>query len=133
MARSGAVPGGFSLVEALIATFMIAVAALVLLPVTLNVALQSRRATVEGQLTAALGAEAEQVSMTDFDELEPGTKCFDFSNSHFPHTKCITVVELDSNRKRVTVIITPHDPHGVGPDTVVIERARRGRYNPLNP
>jgi len=133
MKRASTLSGGFSLVEAMVALVMIAVSAIILLPITWNIALQTRRTTVENQRTAVLGAEAENVSTIEYDELESGTTCFEFSNSDFPHTKCITVTELGGNRKRVTVVVTPHGGYGVGADTLVVERSRPGRYNPLNP
>ncbi|HWV57121.1 MAG TPA: hypothetical protein VNZ57_06585 [Longimicrobiales bacterium] len=132
-ARTGP-SAGFSLVEAMVALLMIAVSAVILLPITFDIALQTRRTTVENQRTATLNAEVENVSSIEFDALESGTTCVDFSNSHFPHTKCITVTELgNGNRKRVTVVVTPHNGYGVGADTVVVERSRPGRYNPLDP
>lgn len=124
---------GFSLAEAVVALVLVAVAAVLLLPITFNVALQTQQSAIIDQRTATLAAEAENAAVTDFDDLEPGTVCTEFSSSHFPHTRCVTVTDLGNNRKRVTIIVTPQNGYGAGPDTVVIERSRPGRYNPLNP
>jgi prepilin-type N-terminal cleavage/methylation domain-containing protein len=124
---------GFSLVEVLVAVLLVAIVMAGLFPVTFKVALQSRQANIVAQQSAVLEAELAALQLASYQSLAVGTTCESFSSSGFPHTKCVTVTETASNRKQVTVTITPTGGSGVEPASSVIERSRGGGANPLNP
>jgi prepilin-type N-terminal cleavage/methylation domain-containing protein len=121
---------GFSVIEVMVAIILLAIVLLGLAPVTLSMARQTRLATTVTQRTAALAGEVDRLTAVDYTALPAnGTACTDFSAAAFPHTKCITVADVNSKTKRVTVIVTP--VNGAGADTTVFERSKGGGNNPL--
>lgn len=120
---------GFSLIEVMVAIVLLAIVLLGLAPVTLSMARQTRLATTVTQRTAALAGEVDRLTAIDFMALPAaGTVCTDFSMSGFPHTKCITVTDVNSKTKQVMVILTPSN--GAAADTTIFERSK-GSSNPL--
>lgn len=130
--RSPGPRAGFSLVELLVAVVLVSIVMAGLFPVTFKVALQSRQANVTTQRDATAAAEVEKVTATAFTNLAAGTTCTTFSAAAFPHTRCVTVTDLSTSRKRVTVVITPLNGSGVEPDTSIVERSAGKSGNPLN-
>jgi prepilin-type N-terminal cleavage/methylation domain-containing protein len=121
---------GFSLVEVVVTIALLSIALASLAPLASRVARLSRRSTVEAQRTAILAGEVQRVEMVSFSSLSPGTSCSDFAHADFPHTECVTVADVDSQTKRVSIIVTPTD----GPaDTTVFDRSEGARDNPLSP
>ena len=123
---------GFTLIELLVAVVLLAVVMAGLFPVTFKVALQSRQANVRVQRTMTAAAEVGYLSSLPFASVAAGSSCTTFSAATFPHTKCVTVVDLNPTRKRITVIVTPLNGSGVGADTTVVERSAGKSGNPLN-
>jgi prepilin-type N-terminal cleavage/methylation domain-containing protein len=121
---------GFTLIEIMVTIVLMAIVLLALAPLTLQVARLSSMATVDAQRTAVLSGEVSRIEAEEFDDLPAGTSCVDFSSADFPHTKCTTVTDIDSETKRVTVIVTP--VNGGPPDTTVVQRSKKGGRNPLH-
>jgi prepilin-type N-terminal cleavage/methylation domain-containing protein len=134
--RTGAGPrrsdpaGGFSLIEILISMVLLAVMLVSLAPVTMRVARLSTGSTVATQRAALLAGEAQRLELATFSSLTAGTTCYDFSSAEFPHSRCVRITDVDATTKRVTLTVAPT----VGaPDSVTVEKAQGGRYNPLKP
>lgn len=123
---------GFSLIELLVSTVLVSVVMAGLFPITFKVALQSRQANVTTQRDATAAAEVERLTSATFATLTVGNTCTSFSAASFPHTRCVTVANLNANRKRITVIVTPLNGSGVTADTTVVERSLGKSGNPLN-
>lgn len=123
---------GFTLIELLVAVVLLAVVMAGLFPVTFKVALQNRQATVLSQRATTAAAEVDYQSSLDFATLAAGTTCATTSAAPFPHTKCVTIATVNTNRKRVTVVVTPLNGAGIGADTLVVERSAGKSSNPLN-
>lgn len=121
---------GFSLIEVMVAIVLLAVVLLSLAPVTLSMARQTRLATTITQRTAVLAGEVDRLTAVDFTSLPAvGTACTSFSLSGFPHTKCITVADVNAKTKQIMVIVTP--TNGAAADTTIFERSKGGGSNPL--
>lgn len=121
---------GFSMIEVMVAMVLLAIVLLGLAPITLSMARQTRLSTTITQRTAVLAGEVDRLTAVDFTSLPSvGTACTSFSMSGFPHTKCITVADVNSKTKRVTVIVTPNN--GAAADTTIFERSKGGGSNPL--
>ncbi len=121
---------GFSLIEVMVAIVLLAVVLLGLAPVTLSMARQTRLATTITQRTAVLAGEVDRLTALDYAALPAtGTTCTSFSMSGFPHTKCITVSDVNSKTKQLIVTVTPLN--GQGADTTIFQRSRGGGTNPL--
>lgn len=121
---------GFSMIEVMVAMVLLAIVLLGLAPITLSMARQTRLSTSITQRTAVLSGEVDRLTAVDFTALPAaGTTCTDFSASAFPHTKCITVVDVNAKTKRVVVVITPMN--GAAADTTTFERSKGGGNNPL--
>ena len=122
---------GFSLVEVMVTIVLIAIAMLSLVPVMLMVARSSTTATTLAQRSAVVTGEVERIEAVPFTTLAVGNTCTTFSSAAFPHTRCINITSVNSQTKRITIIVTPLN--GVRADTTVVERHKSGGYNPLNP
>lgn len=131
-AKPGTRQGGFTLIELLVSVVLVAVVMAGLFPITFKVALQSRHSNVIAQRDAVTAGEVARLTSAAFPTLATGTTCTTFSVASFPHTKCVTISSLNTNRKQITVIVTPLNGSGTKPDTTVVERSQGKSGNPLN-
>jgi prepilin-type N-terminal cleavage/methylation domain-containing protein len=121
---------GFSLIEVMVAIVLLAIVLLGLAPITLSMARQTRLSTTITQRTAVLSGEVDRLTAVDFSALPAvGTACTTFSSAGFPHTKCITVSDVNAKTKQVVVIVTPSN--GAAADTTIFQRSKGSGNNPL--
>lgn len=120
---------GFTLVEILVSIVLLTVMLASLAPTTMGIARLSTGSTITMQRAAVLAGEAQRVEMIRFDALAAGTTCYDLSSTDFRHSKCVTVADLNATTKRVTMVVTPT---GGVPDTLIVDRTKGARYNPLS-
>jgi prepilin-type N-terminal cleavage/methylation domain-containing protein len=126
--RSRTARGGFTLIEVMVSISLLGLTLVVMAPVTMRVARMSSVSTTSTQRTAVLAGEVQRLEQVDFDDLAAGTTCLNQTASDFPHWKCTRVTALNATTRRLVVTVTPA---GSSPDSLVFDKTRSSRYNPL--
>lgn len=127
--RSLSSRSGFTLVEVMVAVVILGITALSLAPLMLRSARSATGVSGGAYQTALMSTEVGRLNALPFSVLTAGTTCVTVSAQPFPHTRCTTVADVSSTRRRVTLIITPSANPLVKPDTVIFDRT----YAPPNP
>jgi Tfp pilus assembly protein PilV len=122
---------GVSLVEVLIAITLMTIVLTALSGLSFQAARQTTQLAGDGYRQGVLIQESNRVTATPFANLPALTGCTTQAGGTFPHTRCTTVTNLSTTRRRVRIIVTPAQP-GVRPDTAVIDRTNPPTVNPLS-
>jgi prepilin-type N-terminal cleavage/methylation domain-containing protein len=122
---------GVSLVEVLVALTLMTVVLTALSGLTFRAARQTNQLSGGGYRQGVLVQETNRLTAEPFANLPALAGCVTEAGGVFPHTRCVTVTNLSSTRRRATIIVTPAQP-GVRPDTVIVERTNPPVGNPLS-
>lgn len=122
---------GVSLVEVLVAITLMTIVLTALSGLSFQAARQTTRLSGDGYRQAVLMQESNRVTATPFASLPGLAGCTTENGGAFPHTRCVTVTNLSTSRRRVQIVVTPTQP-GVRPDTTVIDRTNPPTVNPLS-
>lgn len=123
--------GGFTLVEVLVSMTILSVASLSLGTLLFRVARQAGATSSAAYQTAAVQGALAQYDVLPFDQLTAVTTCVTVTDPAFPHQRCVTIVNLTSKAKTVTVTITPSGNGVLQPIFTTIKRTISGNGNPL--
>jgi prepilin-type N-terminal cleavage/methylation domain-containing protein len=124
--------GGFTLVEVLVSMTILAVASLSLGTLMFQAARQAHATSGAAYQTAAIAGALGQYDVLPFDQLVAGTTCITVNDPEFSYERCVTVVNVNSKVKTVTVVITPSGNSVLQPVSSTIRRTISGNGNPLN-
>jgi prepilin-type N-terminal cleavage/methylation domain-containing protein len=123
--------GGFTLVEVLVSMTLLSIASLSLGTLMFQAARQAHATSGAAYQTAAVASALGQYDVLPFDQLVAGTTCTTVNDPEFPHERCVTVVNVNSKAKTVTVVITPSGNSVLEPVSTTIRRTISGNGNPL--
>ncbi|MEX2527057.1 MAG: prepilin-type N-terminal cleavage/methylation domain-containing protein [Gemmatimonadota bacterium] len=123
--------GGFSLLEVMVAITLLAVILTALTGASFSLVRYSQISGGMVQRGAAAAEFAGYLTSAPWDSLPTASECTSVADPGFPHDRCVTVVELNPNAKRFTVIIVPANTH-IPPDSSVVQRGKGGGGNPFN-
>jgi prepilin-type N-terminal cleavage/methylation domain-containing protein len=123
--------GGFTLVEVLVSMTLLSVASLGLGTLLFKAARQAGATSSAAHQTAAVSGELARLDVLPFDQLLAGTTCVTVSDPAFPYERCVTIVNLNSKAKTVTVTINPAGNGLLQPISTTIKRTISGNGNPL--
>jgi prepilin-type N-terminal cleavage/methylation domain-containing protein len=122
---------GFTLAEILVSMTILSVASMALGNMLFRAARQAGATAALGQQTAALSTSVNQFGALPFDQLAAGTTCTAITNP--PGTRCVTVNNVSSKVKQVTVVVTPSGNPLLHPITTTFTRTISGNGNGSNP
>lgn len=122
---------GFSLVEVVVALTLFAVLMSTLAVATIPVVRGATRGVASAQRAAALMRKLNQLEVLSFDSLPGRAGCASVGAPTYPRTECVRVVNVSSQLRRVTILVTPSDTL-FRPDSVSFHRAKAVSANPLN-
>jgi hypothetical protein len=88
----------------------------------------TREAAAAGYQSAAATSAAAWVQMLPWDSIDDGIGCVDLTSGQLEYSRCMSVQNLGSKRKRVSVVISPTGVLTAQPETVVVER-----HKPISP
>jgi prepilin-type N-terminal cleavage/methylation domain-containing protein len=122
---------GFTLVEIVVAMTILSVVMVTLAGLTFQTARRSISAQGNDQRQAVVMQQLNQMAAVPYDSLGAGsyTGCTTITAS-FGYTRCLTMTQVNTNLRRMTIIITPTQPLWRA-DTVRVER-KKPPVNPLN-
>ena len=123
--------GGFTLVEILVSMTILSVASLSMGSLLFQAARQAGATSAGAQQSAAVQGTMAQYDVVPFDQLVAGTTCVTVNDPAFPHERCVTIVNVNSKAKNVTVTITPSGNGLLQPVSTTIKRTISG--NAVNP
>lgn len=123
--------GGFTLVEILVSMTILSVAALSMGSLLFQAARQAGATSSAAYQSAAVQGGLAQFDVVPFDQLVAGTTCVTVDDPAFPHEKCVTIVNVNSKAKNVTVTINPAGNGILQPVSTTIKRTISG--NAVNP
>jgi prepilin-type N-terminal cleavage/methylation domain-containing protein len=133
MTRSSSLtsPGGFSLIEIMVAMVILSMTALSLAPLMIRASRTARGADAMLYEQAVISTEVGRMNALPWAALSPGTACLTSAALPLPHTRCTTVTSVTAKQYRVTVVVTP-SASTIKPDTLMFDRTYTSTYNPLN-
>lgn len=123
--------GGFTLVEILVSMTILSVASLSMGSLLFQAARQAGATSAGAQQSAAVQGTLAKYDVVPFDQLVAGTTCVTVNDPSFPHQECVTIVNVNSKVKNVTVTITPTGNGLLQPVSTTIKRTISGNGNPL--
>lgn len=98
---------------------------------------QAARHTHLSAAIAYRGAAAEQaeawIQNVPWDSLANAVGCTTRTTGPLVYSRCVSVADLSSRLKRVTVALTPESGPVMKPDTVVVDRNRPRERSTLSP
>jgi len=123
---------GFTLIETMVGVTLMALALTGLAPLMVSTAKRTGQTPKIAIRNALVAEDARRLSVTAYSSLPPGTTCTQSTDASLPNTECITVSQVNSNLKLVSIVMTPATGSLINPDTVLIERVNPALdYNPL--
>ena len=122
---------GFVLVEAVVALTLLAVVLLPLAGMSYQVASRAVRSTTEMHRTGVMTAKSGRLSVLPFDSLPSAVGCTTVFGSAFPHQSCVSVADLATDVRRVTLVVNPALAM-VRSDTVILRRTKPVTANPFS-
>jgi len=129
----GGAKRGFALIETMVGLTVFALALTGLAPLMVSTAKRSAQTPRVALRNALVAEDARRLAVTAYASLAAGTTCTQTTDAALPNTECVTVSQLTSNLKLVTLVMTPSAGTLVRADTVLIERVNPAlAYNPLN-
>jgi prepilin-type N-terminal cleavage/methylation domain-containing protein len=120
---------GFTLVEVMVALTITLVVVMSLAAGSATMARMSGASAGLVRRSASMDEVATAVATMPWADLPSGTTCEDVSGD-FPYERCVSVSNVSSKRKQITVVITPEDPR-TPPDTITMERGRVATTKPF--
>ena len=123
---------GFTLIETMVGITVMALALTGLAPLMVSTAKRTGQTPKIAIRNALVAEDARRYSVTAYGNLTAGTSCTQSTDASLPNTECITVSQVNTNLKLVTIVMTPATGSLINADTVVIERVNPAlAYNPL--
>lgn len=122
---------GFSLLEVMVAITLLAIIITALTGASFSLV---RYSQISGGMVKRGAAAAEfsgYLTSAPWDSLPTASGCTTVAEPDFPHDRCVTVVELNPNATRFTVIIVPAND-AIPPDSSVVQRGKGGGGNPFD-
>jgi prepilin-type N-terminal cleavage/methylation domain-containing protein len=123
---------GFTLIEIMVSITILSVGILVLGGFLLRSSRSAEAASAVSYQTAALTAAMGQYDAIPFAQLAAGTTCNTVTAHPLPHTLCVTITNVSTKVRLVTVKVTPTGNPLLSADSVVFERSISGNGTPLN-
>ncbi len=123
---------GASLVEIVMAMGILAVVLMALGGLMFQVARSTQRSAVVAQRSAASSSAAAWIHGLPWDSLGTAVGCSSLQSGALSYDRCVTVTDISSRHKRVTVVIVPTSLVPIGADTVVIDRNSPRALSVLN-
>jgi prepilin-type N-terminal cleavage/methylation domain-containing protein len=124
---------GFTLIEIMVSITMLAVGILALGTLMARGARSANAASAVSYQTAMMVAEAARLDAVPFTLLIAGTTCTAVATQPLPHNTCVTITNINTKLRRVSVVVTPTGNSLVPADSVVFERSISGSaVPPLN-
>jgi hypothetical protein len=114
------------------AVVVLGVSATGLAAMTFYVGQQSHVTAGASSRAAALIEHADRLASLPFDSLPARVGCTTISDTTYPYTRCIALVDVAPGQRRLTLVLTPTSPK-LRPDTLVFERVSATPYNPFQP
>jgi prepilin-type N-terminal cleavage/methylation domain-containing protein len=124
------VRAGFSLVELIVAIALFGISMSAIGALTLAVTRQSASTVGSVERTAAVEARINDLFSIAFTDLDARAGCTTVTAQPFPRTECIAVSNVNANRKRVTLTVTPTNA-SIHPTSMSVERTRPPALNPF--
>jgi prepilin-type N-terminal cleavage/methylation domain-containing protein len=122
---------GFTLMEILVSMTILSVALMALTGLTFQVARRSYNSSGVAYRTGVVSATAGRLGALPYDSLNNYTGCKNITAQPFPHRRCVTVSQLSTKTRRVTLIVTPTETR-FRPDTIVFDRTQAAASNPFS-
>ena len=83
-----------------------------------------------GGRTAIQTHVVDQLMVLPYAQLPAQAGCASFTTRPFPHQRCVTVADVATDRRQITVVFTPNARY-LRADTVVFERANAASASPF--
>ena len=122
---------GLTLIEVVVALTVFAMVTAGIAAFTTQVAKGSRVNSFAQVRAGALAAQVNRLEVLPYDTLPSRAGCTSISTGLVPRSECITVQDIVTGRRRVTLIVRPNNT-SLRPDTVILERTKPKAYHPLN-
>jgi hypothetical protein len=121
-----------TLVEVMAAVVILGVSATGLAAMTFYVGQRSYVSAGASSRAAALIEHADRLASLPFDSLPTRVGCTTISDTTYPYTRCISLVDVAPGQRRLTLVLTPSSAK-LRPDTLIFERVSATPYNPFQP
>jgi prepilin-type N-terminal cleavage/methylation domain-containing protein len=123
---------GLTLVEVMAAVVVLGVSATGLAAMTFWVGQRSFVAGGASSRAAALVEHADRLASLPFDSLPGRVGCKTVTDTAYPYTRCVSLVDVAPGQRQLTLVLTPTSSK-LRPDTLVFERVSATPYNPFQP
>ncbi|MFQ6047331.1 MAG: hypothetical protein ACE5PT_13415 [Gemmatimonadales bacterium] len=121
-----------SLVEIVVALTILSTVLVALGGLMFQAAQHTRRSAAVAYRSAALTSSSAWVQGLPWDSIPGAAGCVTDSVGLLEYSRCVTVSNLSSTLRRITVAISPTGNLLVRPESVVIERNKPRKPSPLN-
>ena len=121
---------GFTLVEVLISITILAIGVLALGRLMARSARTANAASSVSYQTTVMAAEAARFDAIPFTQLAAGTTCDTVAGPPLPRIRCVTITNINTKLRRVSVVLTPTNNPLLLPDSLVFERSISGFASP---
>ncbi len=115
---------GISLIEIMMALGILAVVLISLGGLMFQMARHTRQSAAVAYRSAAATSAATWIQALAWESIDGTVGCTPDTSGLLLYDRCVTVYDVSSTRKRVTVAISSTGPLVVLPDSVVVERAK---------
>ncbi|GIW51944.1 MAG: hypothetical protein KatS3mg081_1299 [Gemmatimonadales bacterium] len=129
----GSSEAGVTLVEVIVALGILSVVLIALAGLMFDVSLGTRRSAALSYRSAAAQMAQAWIAALPWDSLSSAVGCTSDSTGQLVYSRCVTVQDLSSDQKRVTIVITPTGALTAPPDTIVVDRAKPLPLSPFLP
>ncbi len=124
---------GVTLVEVIVALAILSAVLIALAGLMFDVSLGTRRSAALSYRSAAAQMAQAWIAALPWDSLSTAVGCTSGTAGQLAYSRCVTVEDLSSKRKRVTIVITPTGALTAPPDTIVVDRAKPLPLTPFVP
>ena len=122
---------GAALIEIMVAMTIMVIALTGVAGMTLHAGRRSTTLASSGGRTAVQTQVVDQLMVLPYNLLPSKVGCTTVTTLPYPHRRCVTVTDLATRRRRVTVAFTPAS-RLLRADTLVFERTYGALNSPLN-
>jgi hypothetical protein len=119
---------GVSLIEIMFAVVILGTVLIALGGLMAQAARFTRQAATAGYQSAAATSAAAWIQMLPWDSIDAGIGCVDRTVGQLEYSRCMSVQDIGTKQKRVSVIISATGVLTAQPETVVVER-----HKPISP
>jgi prepilin-type N-terminal cleavage/methylation domain-containing protein len=124
---------GVTLVEVMIALSILSIVLIALAGLMFQVSQQTRRSAALSYRGAAAQLAQAYVEGLPWDSIPGAVGCASLTAGQLAYTRCLTVQDVGTGLRRVTVVLTSTGNLVAPPDTLVVDRARQRSAFPVAP